>query len=29
VLTFAAPKPLIPQADSDFSGGCVGHVCEF
>ena len=29
VLTFAAPKPLIPQVDSDFSGGCVGHVCEF
>jgi ribonucleoside-diphosphate reductase alpha chain len=29
VLTFAAPEPAIPQAGSDFSGGCVGHVCEF
>jgi ribonucleoside-diphosphate reductase alpha chain len=29
VLTFAAPEPAIPQAGTDFSGGCVGHVCEF
>jgi ribonucleoside-diphosphate reductase alpha chain len=29
VLTFAAPEPAIPQAGSDFSGGCVGRVCEF
>ena len=29
VLTFAAPEPAIPHANSDFSGGCVGHVCEF
>ena len=29
VLTFAAPEPAIPQAGTDFTGGCVGHVCEF
>jgi ribonucleoside-diphosphate reductase alpha chain len=29
VLTFAAPKPAIPQADSDFTGGCIGRNCEF
>ncbi|WP_063050784.1 adenosylcobalamin-dependent ribonucleoside-diphosphate reductase [Nocardia arthritidis] len=29
VLTFAAPEPAIPRAGTDFSGGCVGRVCEF
>jgi ribonucleoside-diphosphate reductase alpha chain len=29
VLTFAAPEPVIAQAESDFSGGCVGRTCEF
>ncbi|EID10973.1 ribonucleoside-diphosphate reductase, adenosylcobalamin-dependent [Mycobacterium xenopi RIVM700367] len=29
VLTFAAPQAPIPQADTDFSGGCVGRACEF
>ncbi|BBZ12761.1 adenosylcobalamin-dependent ribonucleoside-diphosphate reductase [Mycobacterium branderi] len=29
VLSFAAPEPAIPQADSDFAGGCVGRICEF
>ena len=29
VLTFAAPEPGVPHADAEFSGGCVGHACEF
>jgi len=29
VLSFAAPEPAIPQADSEFSGGCAGRSCEF
>ncbi|KMV20933.1 ribonucleoside-diphosphate reductase, adenosylcobalamin-dependent [Mycobacterium heckeshornense] len=29
VLTFAAPQSPIPQADSEFSGGCAGRTCEF
>lgn len=29
VLSFAAPEPAIPQADSEFSGGCAGRICEF
>jgi ribonucleoside-diphosphate reductase alpha chain len=29
VLSFAAPEPAIPQADSEFSGGCAGRCCEF
>ncbi|MGV9616121.1 adenosylcobalamin-dependent ribonucleoside-diphosphate reductase [Nocardia xishanensis] len=29
VLAFAAPEPAIPHACTDFSGGCVGRVCEF
>jgi ribonucleoside-diphosphate reductase alpha chain len=29
VLTFAAPEPVVAHADTAFSGGCVGHVCEF
>ena len=29
VLTFAAPEPAVPRADTAFSGGCIGHACEF
>ncbi|HET9876195.1 MAG TPA: adenosylcobalamin-dependent ribonucleoside-diphosphate reductase [Mycobacterium sp.] len=29
VLTFAAPEQTVPSADTAFSGGCVGRVCEF
>jgi ribonucleoside-diphosphate reductase alpha chain len=29
VLTYAAPEPVLAQADTEFSGGCVGRVCEF
>jgi ribonucleoside-diphosphate reductase alpha chain len=29
VLSFAAPKPMLAQADTAFSGGCIGHACEF
>lgn len=29
VLTFAAPEPVLAQAECDFSGGCAGRVCEF
>lgn len=29
VLTFAAPTPAIPQAQTDFAGGCIGRTCEF
>jgi ribonucleoside-diphosphate reductase alpha chain len=29
VLTYAAPQPVLAQVDTDFSGGCVGRVCEF
>lgn len=29
VLSYAAPEPELAQADTAFSGGCVGHACEF
>ena len=29
VLSYAAPEPVLAQADTDFSGGCVGRTCEF
>ena len=29
VLSYAAPGPVVAQADAEFSGGCVGRVCEF
>lgn len=29
VLSFAAPEPALAQADTGFSGGCVGRTCEF
>ena len=29
VLTYAAPEPVLAQADTEFSGGCVGRICEF
>ncbi|CMO82671.1 ribonucleoside-diphosphate reductase subunit alpha [Mycobacterium tuberculosis] len=29
VLSYAAPKPLLAQADTEFSGGCAGRSCEF
>ena len=29
VLTYAAPEPVLTQADTEFSGGCAGRVCEF
>ena len=29
VLSYAAPEPIVAQADTEFSGGCVGRVCEF
>ena len=29
VLTFAAPETTIPAADTDFSGGCTGRMCEY
>ena len=29
VLSYAAPEPVVAQADTEFSGGCVGRVCEF
>ena len=29
VLSFAAPESALAQADTAFSGGCVGHVYEF
>jgi ribonucleoside-diphosphate reductase alpha chain len=29
VLTYAAPEPVLAQADTEFSGGCAGRVCEF
>ncbi|KRE29927.1 ribonucleoside-diphosphate reductase [Mycobacterium sp. Soil538] len=29
VLSYAAPEPVLAQADSTFSGGCVGRACEF
>jgi len=29
VLTYAAPEPPLAQADTDFSGGCAGRVCDF
>ncbi len=29
VLTYAAPEPVLAQADTDYSGGCAGRVCEF
>jgi ribonucleoside-diphosphate reductase alpha chain len=29
VLSYAAPEPVLAQADTEFSGGCVGRVCEF
>ena len=29
VLTYAAPEPLLTQADTEFSGGCAGRGCEF
>jgi ribonucleoside-diphosphate reductase alpha chain len=29
VLSYAAPEPVLARADPTFSGGCVGHACEF
>lgn len=29
VLSYAAPEPALAQADTEFSGGCVGRACEF
>lgn len=29
VLSYAAPEPVLAQADTEFSGGCVGRSCEF
>lgn len=29
VLSYAAPEPALAQADTEFSGGCVGRLCEF
>ncbi|GAB93912.1 putative ribonucleotide reductase [Gordonia rhizosphera NBRC 16068] len=29
VLTFAADRSAIPRADTSFSGGCAGRVCDF
>jgi ribonucleoside-diphosphate reductase alpha chain len=29
VLTFAAPEPGVPRANTEFSGGCAGHACDF
>jgi ribonucleoside-diphosphate reductase alpha chain len=29
VLTLADPSVSLPRADTTFSGGCVGRVCEF
>ena len=29
VLSYAAPEPVLAQADITFSGGCVGRACEF
>jgi len=29
VLTFAVPEPGVPHADTELSGGCAGHACEF
>lgn len=29
VLSYSAPKPAVAQADTEFSGGCVGRTCEF
>ena len=27
--SYAAPEPVLAQADTMFSGGCVGRACEF
>jgi len=29
VLSYAAPEPALAQANTEFSGGCVGRSCEF
>jgi ribonucleoside-diphosphate reductase alpha chain len=29
VLSYVAPEPVLAQADTLFSGGCVGRSCEF
>jgi ribonucleoside-diphosphate reductase alpha chain len=29
VLSYAAPEPVLAQADTEFSGGCAGRSCEF
>lgn len=29
VLSYAAPQPVLAQADTEFSGGCVGRSCQF
>lgn len=29
VLSYAAPEPVLSQADAGFSGGCAGRCCEF
>ena len=29
VLSYAAPEPVLARADTEFSGGCAGRVCEF
>jgi ribonucleoside-diphosphate reductase alpha chain len=29
VLSYVAPEQALLSADETFSGGCVGHACEF
>jgi ribonucleoside-diphosphate reductase alpha chain len=29
VLSYAAPEPVLAQADTTFTGGCAGRACEF
>jgi ribonucleoside-diphosphate reductase alpha chain len=29
ILSYAAPEPVLAQADTAFSGGCIGRACEF
>lgn len=29
VLSYASPKPVLAQADTEFSGGCAGRACDF
>lgn len=29
ILSYAAPEPALAQADTTYSGGCMGRTCEF